>query len=150
MSLQTFLSKLWVGIKSLFASLPAEIKTAIHIGVLVTENLKAFVDSPLADVLTAIIPGQVDDVVKTLLRAELPGLLIKLRLVDASWQTADPALIFSKAAAAFKELDPSVQPGILHNLSILIAQMLSDGKLTWSDGVYVLQWYYKTQFKAAA
>jgi hypothetical protein len=52
MSLQTFLSKIWNEIKNLFAGIPAELKTAIHIGVIVTENIKNFVDSPAADVLT--------------------------------------------------------------------------------------------------
>jgi hypothetical protein len=46
MSLQTFLSKIWNEIKLLFDGVPTKLKTAIHIGVIVTENIKNFVDSP--------------------------------------------------------------------------------------------------------
>jgi len=69
MSLSSFLSKIWSQIKALFDGIPAELKTAIHIGVEVTEKIKTFVDSPAADILTAIIPGDIDDEVKNWLRA---------------------------------------------------------------------------------
>jgi hypothetical protein len=47
-------------------------------------------------------------------------------------------------------LDGDIKSGFLHNLSILLAQVAADGKLTWSDGVYVLQWYYQHEYKTAA
>ena len=72
MSLQSFLSKIWSEIKSLFQAIPAELQTAIHIGVVVTQNIKTFVDSPTADVLTAIIPGDIDDEINTLARRVTP------------------------------------------------------------------------------
>ena len=40
MSLTSLLTKIWDEIKSLFEGIPAELKTAIHIGVIVTENIK--------------------------------------------------------------------------------------------------------------
>lgn len=64
MSLESFLTRIWNQIKALFEGIPSELKTAIHIGVEVTENLKTIVDSPAADILTAIIPGNIDDEVK--------------------------------------------------------------------------------------
>jgi hypothetical protein len=33
---------------------------------------------------------------------------------------------------------------------VLVAQVAADGKLTWSDGVYLLQWYYDHEYQAAA
>jgi hypothetical protein len=82
MSLTTFLSKIWAEVKSLFDNISPELKTAIHIGVVITENIKTFVDSPTADILTAIIPGELDDDLKNLLRAKLPGILTELKLAD--------------------------------------------------------------------
>jgi hypothetical protein len=46
MSLRIFVAKIWAGIKAIFDNIPTEMKTAIHIGVIVTDNLKNFVDSP--------------------------------------------------------------------------------------------------------
>lgn len=68
MSLKTFINKIWTEVKSMFQNVPSELQTAIHIGVIVTENIKTFVDSPAADVLTAIIPGDLDDEIKNWLR----------------------------------------------------------------------------------
>ncbi|MBS1519623.1 MAG: hypothetical protein JST50_01400 [Bacteroidetes bacterium] len=150
MSLQSFLSKIWNQIKALFDGIPAELKTAIHIGVEVTEGIKTFVDSPAADILTAIIPGDIDDEVKNWLRAKLPAILTELKLADSCGQLTDPSEITKCAVQVLQGLDGDVKSAFLHNLSILVAQVAADGKLTWSDGVYILQWYYEHEFKAAA
>jgi len=150
MSLKSFLSKIWNEIKALFDGIPAELKTAIHIGVEVAENVKTFVDSPAADILTAIIPGNIDDEVKSWLRAKLPPILTELKLADSCGQLTDPGDITKCAVRVLQGLDKNIQKAFLHNLSILIAQVAADGQLSWSDGVYILQWYYEHEFKAAA
>lgn len=150
MSLKSFITKLWAEIKSLFDGIPAELKTAIHVGVVVTEGLKAFVDSPAADVLTAIIPGDIDDDLKNLLRAKLPQILTELKLADSCAGLTDPSQITKCAITVLQSLDGDINSAFLHSLSILIAQVASDSKLTWSDGVYILEWYYENEYKAVA
>jgi hypothetical protein len=150
MSLTTFLTKIWTGIKSLFDGFPSELKIAVHIGTIVTEAIKTFVDSPETDVLTAIIPGSIDDDIKNLLRAKLPAILAELKLADSCAGLTDPAQITACAIQVLQGLDGDIKSAFLHNLSILIAQVAADGKLTWSDGVYILEWYYQNVDKAAA
>jgi len=150
MSLQTFLSKLWNEIKDLFSGIPSELQTAIHIGVIVTENIKNFVDSPEADILTALIPGDADDQLKDLLRAKLPAILTELKLADSCGNLTDPTQITACAVKVLQGLDGDIQSAFLHNLSVLIAEVAADGKLTWSDGVYLLEWYYQHNYKTAA
>ncbi len=150
MSLQTFLARIWQQIKSLFQGIPAELKTAVHIGVLVTENIKNFTDSPIADVLTALIPGDTDDKIKDLLRAKLPAILTELKLTDSCSALTDPNEITACAIKVLQGLDGNIKSAFLHNLSILISEVVSDGKLSWSDAVYILQWYYEHEYKAAA
>lgn len=150
MSLKSFLSKIWAEVKSLFNSIPAELKTAIHIGVALTENIKTFVDSPSADILTAIIPGNLDDELKTLLRAKLPGILTELKLADSCGNLTDPLQITACAVKVLQSLDGDVKSAFLHSLSILVAETAADGKLSWSDGVYVLEWYYQHEYQPAA
>jgi len=149
MSLQTFLSKIWNEIKELFSNIPAELQAAIHIGVIVTENIKNFVDSPAADILTTLIPGDADDEIKDLLRAKLPAILTELKLADSCGSLTDPAQITECAVKVLQGLNGDIQSAFLHNLSILIAQVAADGKLSWSDGVYLLEWYYQHNYKAA-
>lgn len=150
MSLQSFLTKIWKQIKALFDGIPAELKTAIHIGVLVTENVKSFIDSPAADILTALIPGDFDDQIKTWLRAKLPTILTELKLADSCGSLTDPAEITACAVKVLQGLDGDIKSAFLHNLSILVAQVASDGKLSWSDGVYILEWCYRNEYKATA
>ena len=130
MSLQSFLIKIWNQIKALFEGIPSELKTAIHIGVLVTENAKNLVDSPAADVLTALIPGSIDDKIKDCLRAKLPAILTELKLADSCSSLTDPNEITACAVKVLQGLDGDVKSAFLHNLSILVAQTAADGKLT--------------------
>jgi len=150
MSLKTFITKIWDEIKSLFDSFPAELQIAIHIGVEVTENIKNFVDSPVADVLTAIIPSDIDDDIKNWLRAKLPGILTELKLADSCAGLTDAGQITACAIKVLQGLDGDIKSAFLHNLSVFVAQVAADGKLTWSDGVEILQWYYQNEFKTAA
>jgi len=148
MSLQSFLTKIWTEIKSLFDGIPSDLKIAIHIGVQITQNIKTFVDSPAADVLTAIIPGDIDDEIKNWLRAKLPEILTELKLADNCSGLTEPAAITACAIKVLQGLDADIQAPFFHSLSVLVAQVAADGKLTWSDGVYLLQWYYQHEYQA--
>ncbi|MES2268654.1 MAG: hypothetical protein V4520_17950 [Bacteroidota bacterium] len=147
MSIKSFLTKLWGTIQSLFNKFPSEIKVAVQIAVSVTENVKKFVDSPLSDVLTVLIPGDIDDKIKELLRSALPGILTNLKLANECGNLSDPEEITKCAIDTLQKLDKDIRNVFLHNLSVLVAQIAADGKLTWSDGVSVVEWYYKYKFK---
>lgn len=147
MSLRTFLKRIWHKIENVFAGLPNEIKVALHIGILITENIKTFVDSPATDVLTVLIPGNLDDIMKDKLKISLPILLCELKLVENTLSVTQPDAIAKAAIETIKATDENIKGGILHQLSILIAQLAADGKLSWSDGVYLSQWYYEQKFK---
>ncbi len=150
MSLKTILNKIWKSIKNMFAGIPPDLKTAIHIGVAVTENIKLFIDSPAADILTMLIPGTVDDRIKDILRVKLPVILTNLKLVDNCTDLDNPDQLAACAVKTIQSLEGDFKSAYLHNLSILVAQATADGKLTWSDGVYLLEWYYQHKYKSVA
>lgn len=147
MSLGNFLQKIWGGVKHLFGDLPDDLKSSVHIGVVVTENIKNFVDSGNADILTAIIPGDIDDLIKNRLRANLPKILTELKLADKCGTLTDTAAIVKCAIQTLQQIEGDFKSAFLHDLSIIIAQVASDGKLDWKDGTYILQWYYTHKFK---
>jgi len=149
MSLKSFITQIWNEIKSLFENFPDDMKAAVHIGVLLTENIKKFVDSPAADVLTAIIPGDLDDDIKNLLRAKLPEILTELKLADNCSGITDPQQITVCAIKVLQGLGGDLKSSFLHSLSIFIAQVAAKGTLSWSNGVSILEWYYQNEFKAA-
>ncbi|MEB0262669.1 MULTISPECIES: hypothetical protein [unclassified Mucilaginibacter] len=147
MSIKSFLTKIWGTIQSLFNSIPSEIQSAVHIAVMLTENIKKFIDSPIADVLTAIIPGDIDDKIKQSLRSGLPVILSNLKLADECGNLSDPEEITKCAINTLQKLDGGLKSVYLHALSVLLTQITADGKLSWSDGVCVVEWYYKNKFK---
>jgi hypothetical protein len=150
MSLGSFIARLVGSIAKLFSNLPTELKSSVHIGVAVVAAFKALIDSPVTDIITAIIPTQIDDVIKDKLRQYLPIVLVEMRLVDATLNLTDPNEIAAAALKTIAALGADIRPGVLHQLSILIAQVAADGKLTWSDGVYIIEYYYKNEFQLAA
>ncbi len=129
--------------------MPNELKEAVSIGVIITENVKSFVDSPITDVLTTIIPGDLDDRLKLALRKALPELLIQLKLAENCANLTDSTAVTQCAINQLQNLNGNIKSAFLHNLSILLAQVAADGKLTWKDGATILEWYYQKQYKAA-
>jgi len=102
------------------------------------------------DVLAAIIPNGIGTEIEEILRRSLPGLLVHLQLVDATLGLTDPNEIVAAGVKTLQSLHVDVKDPFFHNISILVAQLAADGKLTWSDGVYLLEYYYQNEFKAAA
>ena len=148
--MKSFLNKLWQSIKSLFNSFPADLKEAVSIGITVTENIKALIDSPVADILTAIIPGNIDDKIKQALRGAIPVILADLKLADKCGSLTNPQEITHCAVETLQKLDGDIKSAFLHNLSVLVAQVAADGQLSWSDGVCILEWYYRNKFKTSS
>ena len=134
----------------MFNGIGPELQSAIHISVLIVENIKKFVVSPGADILTALIPGDIDDKIKNLLRNKLPVILTELKLADSCAGLMDQNEITACAIRTLQGLDDNIQSAFFHSLSVLIAEIIADGKLTWSDSVYLSEWYYQHIYKTAA
>jgi hypothetical protein len=142
MSLKKFLANIWKGIKKAFEGLVPELQNAVRIGVALVDKAKVFIDSPAADLITAIIPGNVDDKIRAKIQEELPKILIKLKLVENCLGESDPNKIVECALKTLQDMTKEDRKPFLHSLSILIAQVAADGKLTWSDALFILEWYY--------
>lgn len=147
MNLKSVLSKIVKHIENIFARIRPSLKKAIGVSVELVENVKKFVDSPAADVITAIIPGDADDRMKQKIRKALPGILISLKLAQNCSELTDPDEIVRCAIKTIQSLDGDIRSGFLHSLSVLIAQVAADGRLSWSDGVFFVQWYYANKKK---
>lgn len=80
-----WIKKFTAWLKTFFAKVDDQIKIILPIGISVVDKIKTFVDSPVADVVTTIIPGEFDDRLKNILRAFLPTALLNLR----NWKELD-------------------------------------------------------------
>jgi len=150
--MKKLLQKIAEWIKKLFGNLLPELQKAISVGVTITEAIKNFdtANPIVADILTTIIPGDLDDNIKAKIREELPKIVVELKLVDATLGLKDPNDIMLAAVKVIQQLDGDYSSAFLHSLSILIAQVAADGKLTWQDAIYLAEWFYDNQVKKAA
>lgn len=132
-------------IKDFFSKIPAEGKKAIHIGIIIAEGLNKYVfESGVANVLVKIIPGEWDDKLKTKIEVGLPKFLIKLKLAEACLGETDPNQIVACAIRTIQEeTEGSIKAAWLHSLSILVAELVSDGDFSWKDGAKVAEWVFE-------
>jgi hypothetical protein len=152
MSLKTFLSKLFGGLKKEIKALPLQIRNGLHIGITVVEGLKKAIDSPVADILTAIIPGEWDDKLKNLIRAKLPAILTEMKLVEQCAGETDPNEIIRCALTEIEKLvgddiKGAARVNFLDSIAVMIAQVSADGKLSLDDAKYLVKPYYDLIYK---
>ena len=147
MSLKKFFQRIWDSIENFFQGLLPELKDAIAIGVTVVDNMKKVMENPVVDVLTAIIPGDLDDQIKNRLRALLPKILVDLRLASECSELSDPNEIVKCAIKTLQQIggdfiSDSAKKNFYDSIAVLVAQVAADGKLSWDDSKYVIKWYY--------
>jgi hypothetical protein len=152
MSLKSFFKNLFGGLKEVFKKLPQFEKNALRIGVEIVDNVKKAAESPVADILTAIIPGTIDDTIKTKLRAWLPKLLIELKLAESCSHLTNPNEIVNCAITTLQKINgdwtqDAIRKKFYDNLAAMITLVAADGKLTLDDVKYLIPFYYDNIYK---
>lgn len=159
MSLGSFFKNLWASIKKVFVKLPAQAKQAVELANHIVENIKNFVDSPGADVLAQIIPGNIDNAVLVFLRTFLPKLLVILagvRQCLPGAQTLFDAPVendeLKKAVLTLKNTGNVDANKILrHGIAAVLTEKISSVKgvdIPWSESVAVTEHYHKNEIAA--
>lgn len=147
MSLKSFIDGIWSAIKGLFNKLEQEEKKLLPIVITVVQNIKNFVDSPVADVITALIPGDLDDQIRGKLQAFLPKILLELSMLNTCQALPDTNSQLQCILQNLKLSSDSTKDIYYHGLASLILTDLSDGKLSWTDAVGIAEYYYKNIWK---
>jgi hypothetical protein len=138
----SFLKKLWESIKNLFTGLEVKSKVWVHVAVDVVQALKAIMDTPVPDVLTAIIPGNIDDKAKDKIREWIPKILLQLNMIEAIADMTNVNDQLNAILAKMKLSSDEAKNIVWHGLASLIIEKLSDGKFSWADAIAVSQYYY--------
>lgn len=123
-----FFKKIWGFVKSLFTS--KAVQKAVKVGIDVVELIKNYVESPLAPVFTALIPGGIDDVIVHQLRYYLPKVLAEFKIADEALRQKGPDAIIQVALQHLKNLTPDER----NKKYLHIAAMLSHALSKTSDG----------------
>jgi hypothetical protein len=113
----------------------------------VVELLKYFMDSPADEILTALIPGGIDDVIAAQIKKFLPEILVKLKIASECATLTDREAIIQCAIKHLQAYSPDARHAMYLNIASLLAHNLSKDsnggeKLSWSEVVHLVQFYY--------
>jgi hypothetical protein len=106
----------------------AHIDTALK----VTTSLKNILSSPTADIITAIIPGDVDNTVRQQLIVVLGAAVEALTIADTCKQYTDINEKLGCFTQQLKQRDPQLQDAILQKLASLLTSGLDSQRLKQS------------------
>lgn len=116
---------------------------AVH----VVEGFKKVVDSPTTDILSALIPGTVDDLIILKLRKALPKALTALKLVEKAGNETSLEGLVRIAAEQVRDLPQDQKSIVLHNIAVMLASYLSDNRLSISEAIMLSEYIYTTAIK---
>lgn len=111
-----------------------------ELAVSITERLKQVVDSPVADVVTVLIPGDVDSVIVARLRKELPKVLEKLALATNILKEGETSSdVIALVLEYLKTANVDAKKMFWVTFAAEVNLVLSDGKITFSEAVIISQ-----------
>ena len=127
----------WIGISFEF------VKDNSEVAVDVTNKIKKIVDSPIADILTAIIPSDLDDKVVSKLRKVLPIVLEKMAimhgiLIISTSNENTIALIIEHLQLTNKDLRADFYIRLAGELNVALA----DGEISLAEAIGLSQIIY--------
>lgn len=134
------------------AETPAEIAdTDLTAAITIVNNVRGALASPIAVLVTDLIPGTVDDTVREELVKDLPILLAALANIKSFVDTADKSAQLNDILAQIR-LSPNMDmDAFLHGLAARVLTKISQGKsVTWSIAVMAVEYFFKNIFKSPA
>lgn len=153
--MKKILKKIWETIKNIYNHLIGDTQKYVPIAINIVEGMKKVMDTPVDDVVLEIIkvaiPGDADDKVidkvKSVVETWVPKVLLELKIVNSIAGITDVNAQLQAILAEVKKLCPETQAILWHGFASLCIEKLSDGKITWSDGVALAEWFFQNVFK---
>lgn len=134
--------KIILFLKKLFSKSRLLIEKAVKPSIAVVEALKALLDSPAVPLITAIIPGNIDDVLAARIKNFLPVILKMLGYADECINAKTGDAILQCALAKLRSANDPQKHAAWHNIASNLSMYLSDGKLTWSEAIHLAEMVY--------
>ncbi len=113
--------------KQVLQSFDSYVEEHIGTALKVTTQLKRILSSPTADIITAIIPGNVDNVLQTQIVAALGKAIEALSIAEYCKNCRDVNEQLKCFTEQLRKYDPNMQDAILQKLASLLTSHL-DGK----------------------
>jgi len=115
--------------KQLLRQLDSYIDGHLDTALAVTTQLKNILSSPVADIVTAIIPGNLEAAVKSQLLAALNTAITALTIADNCKQITEVNDKLKCFVTQLQQKDPQLQGAVLQKLASLLAANLDGNRL---------------------
>lgn len=133
--------------KSLFDKSFQIFKKNSAVAVKVTQYLKIFVESGIADKIVNIIPGDLDNEILYHLKIQLPKVSFKIAILHKIMTESDnPNDAVSNIIAYLQSLNSEARIGFWITFAGELNLALSDGKLTYTEAIILTQLAYKEAY----
>lgn len=109
----------------------------------VVANMNNFVQGGMADAITLIIPGELDDKIKDELRKWLPEVLKTAGVITDVANSEDPVKSGIAELQKLKQNNPEAWAMVSHNISALLAVKIAGGKLNLGQVFTVVEAIYQ-------
>jgi len=141
------MKKLWLKLKALvdkqFAFLKKHLEKG-RVAVAVVNALKEAIDNPVADVLVHLTKTDLDDKLLEKARIVLPVVLTKLAIAHGIIaQAKSNSDVYGAVLDHIRKLLPEGRALFLAGIAGDLNVYLSDGKMSWSEGVELAQKIYR-------
>jgi aspartokinase-like uncharacterized kinase len=142
MSLKTLITHIWEAISSVFHHAEAEVKGVLLPTVtFAVSALKTIADIDQADMI-GHLAGRAGPLIEDKIREALPKILTELRLVSAVVNAGTPEQIIAAAMAELHLSSDRAKDAFYHSIAAMLLVDLADGKLSWSEAVELVEFYY--------
>lgn len=126
--MKKLLEKITRLLKSWFTNIDEWIDEHVQPSIQVVQYIKYLLDSPVADVATALIPGQLDDYLLAFARRNLAKALTVLQITSTIAAEPDPVRQLQLLFDYLKNISPELRKGIYYRLASVMAKINSGGK----------------------
>ncbi|MBD1394263.1 hypothetical protein [Mucilaginibacter glaciei] len=157
--MKTFFKVAWAVITSLFASKPKPVSTdgipdgisiaEVEHAIVIVNNVRAAMASPLAVVITDLIPGTIDNTIREQLVKQLPVVSAGLTYAKNLIGKFPDGMVLNSALNTVKESDQADQDAFAHNLAARMLMIVTGGRINWSNAVMAVEYYFKNLYLKA-
>ena len=127
MSIKSLIQNIKNEVASWFSKIPQHLKPLLDNALVITTAIKNALSSPIADIVTAIVPGTWDDELKAVILKYLTDIIPALTIMEECKGADTLEEMLQCWISHVKELPKDVQDAVLHKLGALLVAY-QDGK----------------------
>lgn len=117
------------------------IEADVEKAITIVNNIKNALASPVAVLITDLIPGTLDDAIREKLVSDLPVLVSGLTFANSFLKGSDKSTQINALLANIKFSDDADLNALWHTLAARILMIIS-GNVSWTNAVMAVEYYF--------